>query len=107
VISTVKANSLRVIDWKDDKACLVPIDFSLGAEAQQVLKSILGVDSRPSELEIVQNLHRYQEMVVSNAWDTEEGKLLRDKLEAWDGEYKPELLRLDMDIRMKSLDLNR
>ncbi|MGP7735431.1 AAA family ATPase [Oceanimonas smirnovii] len=55
VVSTVLPQSLRVIDWQADTPRLLPVDFSLGAESQQVLKQVLGVDSRPEKLEIVGN----------------------------------------------------
>lgn len=54
-VSTVLPQSLRVIDWQADTPRLLPVDFSLGAESQQVLKQVLGVDSRPEKLEIVGN----------------------------------------------------
>lgn len=106
VVSTVEPDTLRVIDWIDDEPHLIPVDFSLGAEAQQILAEVLDVEARATTLGIVQKLKAYQGMVEANQWDSEEAKKLRQELEIWGGEYEPELLRLDMDIRMKSLDLN-
>ncbi|WP_019935909.1 AAA family ATPase [Oceanimonas smirnovii] len=104
VVSTVLPQSLRVIDWQADTPRLLPVDFSLGAESQQVLKQVLGVDSRPEKLEIVGKLHRYQQLVAEDAWDSEEALTLRRELDQWGAEHEPELLRLDMDIRLKELD---
>lgn len=41
VISSVKPERLRVIDWQHDQPVLIPVDFSEGAEAQQVLLDVL------------------------------------------------------------------
>ncbi len=103
VVSSVKPECLRVIDWQSDKARLVDIDFSEGAEAQQVLIDILGVSSaRVEQLPIVQSLKKYQKLVEDNQWDSEEALLLRKLLDEWGGEFEPELARLDMDIKIKS-----
>ena len=105
VISSVKPKSLRVIDWIDNEPCLVPVNFSEGAESQQVLLDVLGLkSSRVEKLGIVQDLHRYQELVHQNKWDSDEAQELRSKLDTWGSEHEPELTRLDMDIRLQELD---
>ncbi len=104
IVSTVAARSLRVIDWENDQPRLIPVDFSLGAESQQMLKQVLGVDPRPAELDIVTKLHSYQQMVAEDKWDTPEALQLRKALDQWGAEHEPELSRLDMDIRLKELD---
>ncbi|RVU83713.1 hypothetical protein EOL70_15415 [Leucothrix sargassi] len=105
VVSSVKPESLRVIDWQDDEPVLLPMHFSEGAESQQVLSDVLGVNSaRVEQLPIVQTLKRYQRLVEQDKWDTEEAETLRAELDEWGGEYEPELVRLDIDIRMKALD---
>lgn len=104
VVSTVAPQALRVIDWQGETPQLLPVDFSLGAESQQVLKEVLGVDSRPEKLAIVTKLHRYQQLVAEDAWDGEEALALRRELDQWGAEHEPELLRLDMDIRLMELD---
>lgn len=102
VISSVKPASLRVIDWQEDKPVLLPIAFSEGAEAQQVLLDVLGLDSaRVESLEIVKTLEAYQQLVAKDQWDSEEAIALRRSLDEWGAEHEPELARLDMDIRMK------
>jgi len=82
----------------------LPIDFSLGAEAQQMLMQVLGVSPRPEQLPIVIKLHKYQNLVAEDKWDTEDALKLRAELNKWGAEHEPELLRLDMDIRLKELD---
>jgi predicted ATP-binding protein involved in virulence len=103
VISSVKPECLRVIEWQKDTASLLEIDFSEGAEAQQVLLDVLGVKSTRSEqLPIVQCLNRYQQLVEDDQWDSAEATSLRQQLDQWGAEYEPELARLDMDIKIKT-----
>ena len=45
-----------------------------------------------------------QQLVDSNDWDTEEALKLRQTLNQWGAGYEPELVSLDVDIRLKSLD---
>jgi predicted ATP-binding protein involved in virulence len=104
VVTTVLPRSLRVIDWEGDVPSLVPIDFSQGAEAQLVLKQVLGVEPRPENLDIVTKLHRYQALVAQDKWDSTEAVGLRQELDRWGAEHEPELMRLDIDIRLKELD---
>ena len=105
VVSSVKPECLRVIDWLDEQPRLIPVPFSEGAEAQQVLLDVLGVKSpRVEQLEIVQKLKKYQQLVDGNDWDTEEALKLRQTLNQWGAGYEPELVSLDVDIRLKSLD---
>ncbi|PWQ97365.1 AAA family ATPase [Leucothrix arctica] len=105
VVSSVKPESLRVIDWQDGKPVLLPMHFSEGAESQQVLSDVLGVSSaRVEQLPIVKILNRYQALVECDEWDTDEAIKLRAELDDWGGEYEPELVRLDIDIRLKALD---
>ncbi|MCF6212007.1 MAG: AAA family ATPase [Gammaproteobacteria bacterium] len=104
VVSTVAASSLRIIKWNGEKAKLESVDFSQGAESQQMLNQVMGVASRPGKLDIVDKLHLYQQLVAGDQWDTDEALQLRRKLDDWGAEHEPELARLDMDIRLKELD---
>lgn len=104
VVTSVPAKSLRVIEWEQEEPRLIPVDFSLGAEAQQMLMQVLGVEPRPEQLDIVIKLHKYQNLVSENRWDTEEATELRTELDNWGAEHEPELMRLDLDIRLKELD---
>ena len=106
VISTVPPKSLRVIEWKGEQPVLHPVSFSLGAEAQQMLEEVLGVHPRAESLTIVHTLRRYQQLVEQDQWDSQEALQLRTELDQWGAEHEPELLRLDMDIRLKELDRN-
>lgn len=105
VVTSVKPQCLRVIEWQGDQPELTPVRFSEGAEAQQVLLDVLGVEYlRPQQLQIVETLKRYQQLVEDDQWDTPEATALRQMLDNWGGEHEPELARLDMDIRLKALD---
>ena len=104
VITTVEPDSLRVIDWVGDTPHIIPVDFSQGAEAQFVLQQILGVSPRPEILDVVTKLQRYQVLVQQDEWDTEEAIQIRRELDRWGAEREPELMRLDLDIRLKELD---
>lgn len=103
VVSTVRPETLRVIDWVDDEPRLIPVEFSLGAEAQQMLTQVLGVEAR-GKVDIVDDLHEYQRLVAEDKWMSPRARSLRHQLDRWGGEHEPELLRLDMDIRLKELD---
>jgi len=104
VVSSVQPKSLRVIGWRNDTPFLIPVGFSEGAEAQQMLMDVLGVESPRPDLPIVQKLKLYQQLVEAGQWDEPEALKLRKELDKWGAEYEPELARLDMDIRLKELD---
>lgn len=105
IVSTVKPEQIRLINWKDENAELIPIYFSEGAEFQQVLMEVLGVKStRAEHLDIVKKLRKYQRLIELNQWDTKEAKNLRIDLNNWAGEYESELNNLDMDISIRELD---
>jgi len=55
-------------------------------------------------LDIVKKLHKYQDLVFEDQWDSPDALKLRVELDKWGAEHEPELLRLDMDIRLKELD---
>jgi predicted ATP-binding protein involved in virulence len=103
VVSTVRPEALRVIDWVDQQPRLIPAAFSLGAEAQQMLTQVLGVAPR-GKVQIVEDLHEYQRLVAEDKWDLPKAHMLRRRLDRWGAQHEPELLRLDMDIRLKELD---
>ena len=103
VISSVRPESLRIIDWIDQEAVIRDVPFSEGAEAQQMLLDVLGVSSaRVEALDIVHALKRYQQLVELDEWETPEAQALKEQLYRWGNGYEPELLRLEMDVRMKA-----
>lgn len=101
VITTVPAHCIRGLKLVDGHLVLKKYDFSEGAEAQDVLEEIFEVSSRPRNLDIVQKLIEYQNLVTEDKWDTERAEVLRKDLNKWGGGKDPILLQLDMDIRMR------
>lgn len=102
VISSVKPDALRVIQWDNESPQIFPVSFSEGAEAQQMLIDVLGVSKpRVDRLQIVQDLEKYRAFVEQDQWDSEEAKLLKMKLYDWGGEFEPELSKLEIDVRLK------
>lgn len=104
VISTVPPQCLRVLDWQKGEPRLLPVDFAQGAEAQQMLEDVLGVQPRAIQLDVVRDLQHYQELVEADQWDSEEAQQLWQRLQAWGGEHDPELGRLAMDVRLRRFD---
>lgn len=105
IVSTVTPEQIRVIDWQDDKPSLIPVKFSQGAEFQQVLLNILGVESpRAEHLDIVKTLRAYQKLVEADLADSKDALKFRKELDVWGKSQEPELDNLDMDIRLKALD---
>ncbi len=102
VLSSVPAQSIRVLVWGRQFEGVRHVDFSLGANSNQLLQDIQNVDPRPQSLPIVQDLKRYLQLVSEDAWDSDEALALRKKLDAWSHGQEPALLRADMDIRMRS-----
>ncbi len=104
VLSTVPATSIRILDWDKEDRGRVWVrrpSFSLGAESYQLLKEIQDVDSRANNLPIVQQLHRYLDLVAQDEWDSQEAQALRQVLNEWAQGREPALLRADMDIRLR------
>ncbi len=102
VLSSVKPQSLCVLDWDEDTPTVRPIFFSEGAEAQHMLLDVLGVShARVTHLEIVQSLIEYQKLVEQDMWDSPRALELERELKKWGGEFEPELIRLKTDIQMK------
>lgn len=102
VLSTVPAESIRVLRWDNNFINIDKPDFSFGAESFQLLKDIQKVDTRPRALPIVKDLYRYLHLVSEDKWDTEEAKELRKRLDEWSHGFEPALVRADTEIKMKS-----
>lgn len=101
VLSTVPAESIRVLVWSTKFEGIRYVDFSYGADSAQILNDIQNVGSRSKNLPIVKDLERYLELVGEDKWDSEEALALRKKLDAWSNGHEPLLLKADMDIRMR------
>ena len=106
VIATVRPDQLRIIDWEGDDACLIPVEFSEGADNSYVLNKILGVNARPERLEIVQKLKEYQKLVENGKWKEKEARALKKELDTWGKGFDPEIERLEMDVAIQEMDAN-
>ena len=107
VLSSVRSETVRVLRWGKHFEGVGRVEFSLGAESYQLLKSIQNVDPRPSTLPIVRKLYQYLGLVSQDKWDTDEAKALRKELDEWAKGNEPALLRADMDIRMRAFRRKR
>lgn len=107
VLSSVPAESVRVLAWGRSFEGVRHVSFSMGASSAQILQDIQNVTLRSERLPIVQSLKRYLELVSEDKWDTEEATQLRKQLDAWSNGNEPALLRADMDIRMRKFRRQR
>ena len=102
VLTSVPAESIRILHWDDDMVDIEEPSFSLGAESSQLLRDIQHVETRPGSLPIVKTLQRYLQLVSEDKWDSEEALALRKTLDEWSQGREPALLRADMDIRVRN-----
>ena len=102
VLTSVSAESIRILHWDDDMVDIEEPSFSLGAESSQLLRDIQHVETRPGSLPIVKTLQRYLQLVSEDKWDSEEALTLRKTLDEWSQGREPALLRADMDIRVRN-----
>jgi predicted ATP-binding protein involved in virulence len=102
VLTSVPAESIRILHWDNDLVDIEEPAFSLGAESSQLLRDIQHVESRPASLPIVKTLQRYLQLVNEDKWDSEEALALRKTLDQWSQGREPALLRADMDIRVRN-----
>jgi predicted ATP-binding protein involved in virulence len=108
VLTTVKAECIRGLKSLNGKIVVKDdYQFSEGAEAQLALEDILGVSPRPQNLEVVQQLNAYLDLVAKDQWDSEDAFKLREKLDAWGRGHETALLKADMDIRMRQYRRNQ
>jgi len=98
VISTVPSHQIRILA---ENRVLSADPGTQGAEASRILNEVFGVKLRAQNLEIVQKLNRYLELIDNDKWDTEEALKLRQALDEWSRGNEPELVKADIDIRMK------
>jgi len=102
VLTSVPAESIRILHWDNNLVDIEEPTFSLGAESSQLLRDIQHVEARPGSLPIVKALQRYLQLVSEDKWDGEEALSLRKTLDEWSQGREPALLRADMDIRVRN-----
>ncbi|HDL7358816.1 TPA: N-6 DNA methylase [Yersinia enterocolitica] len=104
VLTTIKADSIRIVSVNADEAKLVTGTTTYGSESSRMLEDVLGGSIRPQHLEIVKKLNRYTELVESDKWDTNEALELKKDLYQWGGQTEDELQRLETDIRIREFE---
>ncbi|MEC8886203.1 MAG: AAA family ATPase [Pseudomonadota bacterium] len=97
VITTVEPETIRSI-YIDRYE--IP-SFTKGAQSNVVLKHVFNVDPRPQEVEEVQWLDQYIELVNQDKWDSDEAISLRQKLDAWGKNKETELDQIDIEISLR------
>jgi predicted ATP-binding protein involved in virulence len=98
VISTVPSHQIRILDESNVYSAEAGTQ---GAEASRILRDVFGVESRPQNLEIVKKLNCYLKLIDDDKWDTDDALKLRQELDEWSQGHEPELVKVDIDIRMK------
>ncbi|WP_017350087.1 N-6 DNA methylase [Pantoea sp. A4] len=104
VLTTVKADSIRIVSADAIEAKLVKGTSTYGSESSRMLEDILGGSIRPQHIEIVKKLNRYTKLVETNQWDTDEALDLKNELYQWGGQTEAELQRLETDIRIREFE---
>lgn len=99
-LSSVPAETIRVLKWNNRFEGIGRVNFSLGAESYRLLQDIQNVDPRPS-VPITKDLSRYLELVSEDRWDSEEALQLRERLDQWSQGREPALIKADIDIRLR------
>lgn len=101
VLTTVKAEAIQGLTYENDNLKIKKFDFSLGAKSHELLYEILEVNERPKDIKIVKDLNRYLKLVDDNLYSKKEAIKLRKKLDAWGAGKEKDLLKADMDIKLK------
>lgn len=103
VITTVEPECIRSIymDSETKKFGYHIPTFTKGAESNVVLEDVFDVNARPKDVDEVQWLERYTELVNADQWDSQEAKNLRFKLDQWGKNKEIELDKLDIEISLK------
>jgi predicted ATP-binding protein involved in virulence len=105
VLSTVRREQIRLLLENGEVENLADDIGTYGAESSFILQEVLEVDSRPQSIETVGKLKKYQKLVEDRREDTDEGRNLRQELEASLGKHDRALLTAD--IRISQLKILR
>jgi predicted ATP-binding protein involved in virulence len=95
ILTSIAAKHIKVL--RDNRAYSVN-DETEGAEAWRIMKDVLGVDSRPADLEIVKDLNEYIRLVYEEKWDSPRAADLQAKLNKHYGPSEPVLKELELHI---------
>ena len=104
VLTTVRPEHIVELYREEDGTVVAgsPASATYGAEAGDVLSSVMGTNQRPSGNEFAKALERYMRLVSDDRSETEEALTLRKKLEALSPRDHA-LDRADIEIRRRAL----
>ncbi|EKS6731308.1 AAA family ATPase [Enterobacter mori] len=102
ILNTVEEQAIRKIKFEDNRFYIEIPDFSYGAESSQVQNDIQDVAARP-DVEPVQNLARFRELMKKDQYDTPEAQALLKKILKWGDAHDPDVtkLKIDLELRIK------
>lgn len=103
VLTTVKSESIRILH--DGQVFSAP-KGSKGAEAQRLLKRLLGVDPRPAEDDNTILLKKYLAFVYADNWNSKEAQEMRKNLDDIYGDEEPALTEADLYIENRTWELD-
>ncbi|NMV20862.1 type I restriction endonuclease subunit M, partial [Vibrio parahaemolyticus] len=90
VLTTVHAESIRIVSADESEAKLLTGTSTYGSESTRMLEDVLGGNIRPQHIDIVKKLNRYTELVEADQWDTDEALELKTVLYRWGGQTEAE-----------------
>ena len=104
VLTTVRPEHIVELDREEDGRVVAgpPASATYGAEAGDVLSSVMGTNQRPPGNEFTKALERYMRLIGNGEGESEEALALRNKLE----DLSPRdhaLDRADVEIRRRAL----
>jgi predicted ATP-binding protein involved in virulence len=102
VLTSIEPQNIRLL--RDGKACAVDTQTK-GADGGRLMDSILGVNPRPQNLDVVRELNEYADLVYDEKWDTERAKTLYNKLVDHFGCDEPMLKELELHIENSKWEL--
>lgn len=95
VLTSIPPRHIRILN---DGEAYTYSEQTEGAEASRLLKRVFGVEQRPANLEIVEALKEYRELVYSEQWGTPKAEELKKKLADHYSSDDPELMELELHI---------
>lgn len=99
VLTTVRREHIKLLG-ANHQFEQIPDDVgTYGADSSRVLAEVFGTHSRPQNIDIVEKLRIYLNMVETRQHDTEKCKDLRNELESALGTSDPDLHRADLRIK--------
>ncbi len=102
VLTTVASESIWVLE--NGQAHTAP-PGSKGAEASRLLQRIFGVESRPPNDNNTQLLKRYEHLVYSDKWNSDDALCIRGKLDKIFSGQEPKLTELDLYIENREWEM--